>query len=325
MSSYLVKNIAQAIERSVSEFADRISVFYDIPKEDILKLWSPENSVSTSTSTSASTTSSPVSVSKRTVRKRVSKPAVVSSPTEKQKEPVEILYCPYRYTRKPRTGDICGVKARVGGTHCSKHKTYENKQAATKRLLPKPRQNTQNTQNTRNTENKPEEPEYRMRLNVKLDKWWHPETRLVFKGKGDITVIGHATDDGQLEDLTPEHIKAVQEWRFKLEEATPEDKPKEKNIPKKRNLIRKSTDKKEEDTNSNNPVDSDAENTKNAGNAEDSGSTGDISELQSVEQNIEDILHELVEDPKKGDEIPENLSLFDEQDYTDDEVEEESN
>ncbi len=307
MSSFLLKNIAQEIERSVSEFADRISEKYNIPKEDILVLWSENATTSTS-----STTAVPKTVPK-TVRKR----APISAPVEKQKEPVEALYCPYRYARKPRAGQVCGAKARAGGTHCSKHKGYENKEVVTKRLLPKPRQPTEQ-----------KETEYMMRMNSKLGRFWHPETRLVFRRKGDITVIGHATDDDQIEDLTEAHIEIVKRWGFKYENNSEEENTGNtgNTTPKKRVLSRKSPEKKAEDSDSGS-VDNDAENTENT---ENSSSTGDIdqrggsaniSELQTLEQDIEEVLHEILEDPKKG--SPENLVvLFDEEDYSDDEAEE---
>ncbi len=304
MSSFLVKNIAQEIERSVSEFADKISQKYNIPKEDILVLWS-ENATSTSTSSTTAVPTVP-----KTVRKRAPK----SAPVEKQKEPVDALFCPYRYARKPRAGQVCGAKARAGGTHCSKHKGYENKEVVTKKLLPKPRQPTEQ-----------KETEYMMRMNSKLGRFWHPETRLVFKGKGDITVIGHATDDDQIEDLTEAHIEIVKRWGFKYEnnsgeENTGNTENTENTTPKKRVLSRKSPEKKAEDSDSGS-VNNDAENTENSSSTGDSCGSADISELQTLEQDIEEVLHEIIEDPKKGSD--ENLVvLFDEKDYTDDETEE---
>jgi hypothetical protein len=301
MSSILLKNIAQEIERSVSEFADRISAKYSIPKEDILELWSENGNASTGSTTASTPTP------KRAIRKKGS--AIPRTAQTKQKEPSQVLYCPYRYMRKPRVGQVCGAKARVGGTHCSKHKAHENKEVVTKRLLPKPRQNIE-----QNIDQK--EPEYRMRLNAKLDKFWHPETRLVFKNKGDITVIGYVNDNDELENLTEDHIRLVKEWRFKLEEKK-EDNPEEEKKPIKKRIIKKRISIRDKEENAEKESEEDP-------NLDSDGSSTTIDELGTTEQDIERLLHEIIE-PEQPEQLKsENLKLFDENEYTDDEIEEES-
>ena len=102
---------------------------------------------------------------------------VESEPIKVESEPIkvesnQVFYCIYEYIKKPRKGEVCGVKIKCG-EYCSKHIKKEKKA----KLEPK-------------LEAKLEEKKITIILNKRLGKFIHSPSKLAFYSKENRVVYG---------------------------------------------------------------------------------------------------------------------------------------
>jgi hypothetical protein len=130
--------------------------------------------------------------------------------SKKSKKDEEPGLCPYVYARAPRKGEQCDVKTKDSG-FCSKHKNLTEKdESKEKNVMPKPV----------NIAEKPEaekvDKKLILRKNNDIDKFWHPESKLVFKSASEKTVIGRVHNNVIIK-LRPSDIELVKEYRFQYD------------------------------------------------------------------------------------------------------------
>jgi len=119
----------------------------------------------------------------------------------------EVKRCPYMFQKGDKKGKACNAKARTDGTFCSKHKHKEGipQKKVKGEILPKARKKVTNKRIT-------------LRMHRALKVLWHPESKLVFKGKEpeDRVVIGRIEDE-DIQSLREEDIEECKILHFKYE------------------------------------------------------------------------------------------------------------
>ena len=106
---------------------------------------------------------------------------------------------------------MCGLKCAKGSRYCSKHKKYEYKeQKIKKEIVPKPVKK-----------------QTIIRMNKKINKFWHPETRLVFKSKTNRVVIGRCNEENEIVSLSKEDMEICKSRSFAYENIPEEKKIKD--------------------------------------------------------------------------------------------------
>ncbi len=139
--------------------------------------------------------------------------------TKKTQNKEEVKRCLYVFLKGAKRGKACNAKARTDGGFCSKHKHKEGvpQKEVKGEVLPKARKTVINKKIT-------------LRLHQALKKFWHPESKLVFKGKEpkDRVVIGRVGEDGDIQTLREEDIEECKKLSFKYEIKEEENNLKEK-------------------------------------------------------------------------------------------------
>lgn len=99
--------------------------------------------------------------------------------------------CQYTFKRGYKSGSKCNKHIK-SGEFCSQHKTNNKIKSCTKRTNPK---------------------QIIIQRNKKINRFWHKETRLVFKSKDDKIVIGILKDD-KIKKLSHDDIDTCKKWSF---------------------------------------------------------------------------------------------------------------
>ena len=172
--------IVQNINNEIERYINCISQKYKISKSELLSIWN-DNEVK-----------SPVKEVKSPVKEVKSPVEEVQNPVEEELicKKVEKETCPYLFKRGKNKGMSCGCKCAKNSKYCSKHKKYEKKE-------PKKVKNIVPVEIKKQTV---------IRMNKKINKFWHPETRMVFKSKEEKLVIGKCTNDNKIVPLTKDDI-----------------------------------------------------------------------------------------------------------------------
>jgi len=89
--------------------------------------------------------------------------------------------CPYKFIKGKNAGTTCSGTPQKSCVYCSKHKKYEGVGQVTKKNLPKPK---------KVSPKKPVSPNKILVRNKEIDKFWHPESRMVFESAINRVVIG---------------------------------------------------------------------------------------------------------------------------------------
>lgn len=120
---------------------------------------------------------------------------------------VESSGCPYVFSKGDKSGTTCGVKVKIEGRlYCSKHKQCEEGGQPEKKAKASPKPAVADKKRVV------------IRMNKEIEKYWNPETKLVFKSKEEKVVIG-SFKDGEIKELTPEDIETCLKIGFKFETA----------------------------------------------------------------------------------------------------------
>jgi len=204
----LATKIEELISKNIEEYNSVICEKYNVSAEDLAALW-----VEFSGS----------SKKKAPAKKVAEKESKGDADSKKTKKKVE-GGCPYLFVKGDKEGETCGAKPKEGGEYCSRHNKFEGVGQKEKKKIPVPEK--QSVTSKSSPKAKPaavEKPKVVIRLNKSIDKYWNPETSLVFKSKDDRVVIGKCVDDS-IQALTDEDTKTCEKFGFKYEK--PEEKKK---------------------------------------------------------------------------------------------------
>ena len=112
---------------------------------------------------------------------------------------------------------LCDIKLKTNSRYCSKHKKYENKTVKVKKILPKTNKICSYVKNNSKKPKSSEDNNIILRKNKKLNKFWHSETKLVFKSDKELTVIGKYENDEFITELSDEDIEKCIKMNFKYQ------------------------------------------------------------------------------------------------------------
>ena len=201
----LFQNIEFTINEAVNEYSKIISSKWSISPEDLKNIWEQVSSnIEFSMNKPRPTTlnnDDNVSMCSSTVSK-VSK---------KTKSPEIGSQCSYIFKRGAKPGSRC-EKAKKHGDYCTIHKKHAEDCDA--------------SSVTSSVKSQPvkKSVEKVLRKNKDLDKFWHSESRMVFKSKTERVVIGRESS-GEILPLSPDDKLVCIKYGFKFaeEEKTPKD------------------------------------------------------------------------------------------------------
>jgi hypothetical protein len=203
--------IDDIISKYINDYNERISNKYKIPYEDLDNIWkkliipSPDTDTDTDTDNTQEVTTEPDSKNDN-----IECETVVTRGT-----------CCYVFSKGQNKGKSCETKLKTNNKYCSKHKKYENKVTKTKKILPKTKKISSyvNVKNTKKLNSSSEDTNIILRKNKKINKFWHSETKLVFKSDKEPIVIGKYEDDMFINDLSEEDINKCIRMNFKYEKS----------------------------------------------------------------------------------------------------------
>ena len=213
----LLTDIINTIQRSISEYAGKISEKYNIDSQELVDLWN---------NLSAEMKIEKKIEKKREIKEHKNKPEKKSQTDEKEEKNL----CKYLFSKPPRKGELCNVKVRNGGNYCSKHKQYEGKEQKKISVIPKPIKDDikiESKEENKLDENISNRKIYLIKNKI-LNKYWHTHTKFVFDSKENKIVIGRSNNN-KLCKLTPEDIELCKKYNFKYDETYDPCEKKEKN------------------------------------------------------------------------------------------------
>ena len=111
-------------------------------------------------------------------------------------------HCCYKITRGPKKGEMCD-KSKKFGDYCTQHKKYSNDDSSSVATSVKS-----------SSEPVKKSVEKVIRKNKDLDKFWHAESRMVFKSKTERIVIGRE-NKGEIITLSEEDKAVCEKYGFK--------------------------------------------------------------------------------------------------------------
>ena len=138
--------------------------------------------------------------------------------------------CPYVFIKGKNEGQTCNSKPKEGATYCSRHAKCEETGQKEKKKIPSAKTVSSKNED-KDKKKKDEKPKIVIRMNKDINKYWNPETKLVFKSKEERVVIGNYDND-TLNKLTDDDVAVCEKYGFKYEREE-KTKPKEKEIKKK--------------------------------------------------------------------------------------------
>ena len=216
----LMKSIETVISKIVREYNERICDKYGLNIEELETLWKEISG-------------SEAPKKKRGPAKKDDE-STQSSPKSKSKSKTKDVEggCPYVFIKGKNEGQLCNSKPKDGATYCSRHIKCEEEGQKEKKKIPSAK--TMSSKNEdKDKKKKEEKPKIVIRMNKDINKYWNPETKLVFKSKEERIVIGNYDND-TLNKLTDDDIAICEKFGFKYEkEETQKSKQKEKEDPKK--------------------------------------------------------------------------------------------
>jgi len=203
----LLTNIENIINNVIDKYNKKLSEKFSLDSEELQKLWKEISG-------------SEVKVVKKKKSDDASETGSVKS--SKSKKSIE-GGCPYVFAKGKNQGETCGSKPKDGGTYCGKHQKCEGVGQTEKVKSPVGKKSISESSEKKDKEPVKKKTQIVIRLNKKLDKYWNPETTLVFKSKEDRVVIGSFKDE-KYEELTADDIVTCEKYGFKYENNT-------KNLP----------------------------------------------------------------------------------------------
>jgi hypothetical protein len=203
----LLQSIQTFISKTVREYNSKLSEKYNLDIEELEMVW---NEISGTSST------------KKSLEKKETASETASVTSKKSGEGTG---CPYLFTKGKNEGSTCGSKPKDGGQYCGKHQKYEGVEQKEKKKIPLGKKSIVSPE--KNKKDTPAaKPQIVIRMNKDINKYWNPETTLVFKSKDDRVVIGSYKED-VLHSLNDDDINTCEKYGFKYEKEV-EKKPEKK-------------------------------------------------------------------------------------------------
>ena len=151
-----------------------------------------------------------------------------------QKNSDESSGCPYKFTKGKKGGEICGVKSQVS-LYCSAHKKFEGKASKEQKIIPVVRKGSNRSSSNKNV----------LIKHIGIDKYYHPETGMVFKSNEKRVVIGKISGS-KMKPLEPDDFEVCLAHGFRVEKEENEEENEEENFSvTSSKIIRKSLGLKE--------------------------------------------------------------------------------
>ena len=207
-SDMLIKNIENIISANITEYISRIADKYNIDNKELENIW---NIISQGTE---------VVVSKEKPKKEKAKKTddtgSVSGASVKSKNKSVEGGCPYVFIKGKDEGTICNSKPKDGAEYCSRHQKCEGVGQKDKKKIPVAKKTVSSKVSSPKVSPAKKPTEKVLRLNKEIDKFWNPESGLVFKSKDDRVVIGSYKNE-KFEKLTDDDIATCEKFGFKYE------------------------------------------------------------------------------------------------------------
>ena len=176
------QELENSINNQIIKFLKCISSNYNISFNDLLNIWK----------NNGKNEKNILEEEKKEEKKEEVKKEEKKEVKNNNVKDILVKYCPYVFKRGKNKGKKCGAKCAKNSMYCSKHKKYENKEPKIKKKKLPP---------------KPVVKKTIIRKNKQINKFWHPETKLVFKSKNERIVIGKCNEDNDIIKLTKEDIE----------------------------------------------------------------------------------------------------------------------
>lgn len=210
----LVKDLEKIISQNIERFIDTIvDAHADLNKGELLALWNGTEYDGEQTEVKT--------VAKKSVSE-LSRTSSAGGPG-----------CPYMYSKGVKSGSVCGVKAKNGGTYCSGHKKYEGTTPKEKKILPAPK--------TKKDIEIPDSSQKILRKHRVTGHLWNSNSGMAFKSAEEKVVIGRIVDN-KLVPLTSEDIETCKKYGFQLPQVKLETKTQNKPESKLENKTESKTD-----------------------------------------------------------------------------------
>jgi len=180
----ILTTIESVINDAVNNYISVISENYNIDAKELKNLWDNNKSDDT-----------------RSVASKTSTKSVASK--SKAKNDGNNVTCIYKYIKGKQEGQLCGKNAKSDSNYCTKHLKFETGgQKEKKSIIPK------------EEVVKVSKVEKCIRYNKDINRWWHQETKLIFKSNLDKVVVGIYRNDN-IEKLNDEDCNVCEKYGFK--------------------------------------------------------------------------------------------------------------
>jgi hypothetical protein len=200
----------KCVEAQISKLLEKISGKYNIPINELLLIWDPEKEVVEEEQVQQEVPEEEPKQEEEEEEEQVQEEEPKQEEEEEKKRKIQkakqYKRCQYVFTRGKRKGEMCGAKACKNSLYCSKHKKYETKKKKEKAVIP-------GKKKVANV----------LKRNRALNKYWHPETGMVFKSKEEKIVIGKYVN-GEMIPLVNEDIEICKKYCFKYEKPSEAEK-----------------------------------------------------------------------------------------------------
>jgi hypothetical protein len=184
----ILTTIESVINDAVNNYISVISENYNIDAKELKNLWDNNKSDDTK------------SVASKTSTKSVASKTSTKSSVAKAKNDVT---CIYKYIKGKQEGQLCGKNAKLDSNYCTKHLKFETDgQKEKKSIIPK------------EEVVKVSKVEKCIRYNKDINRWWHQETKLIFKSNLDKVVVGIYRNDN-IEKLNDDDCNVCEKYGFK--------------------------------------------------------------------------------------------------------------
>jgi len=123
--------------------------------------------------------------------------------------------CPYVFIKGKEEGKICNSKPKDGGEYCSKHSKCEGVGQKEKKKIPVTKKTVASKVSSpkRSPPKKPTEKV--LRMNKEINKFWHPQSGLLFDTVDNIVEAIGSYKDGKLHPLTSQDIANCELFGFR--------------------------------------------------------------------------------------------------------------
>ena len=211
-----LKEIANVLDASVVKYIEKVVKKLNADKDKMMKIWIKHKKKEFSCSEedeelpSLASPKKEEEPKKEKPKKETAKEVPKETSKETAKEKTKTVekkssdsLCKYIYKRGDKNGEQCTSKVK-NTDFCSKHKKSaskdETKESKEKKVTPDILGKTTSLV---------------LRYNKEIDRFWHPETELVFESKDDKTAIGKKVGN-KVKDLTDEDMELCKQKCFKF-------------------------------------------------------------------------------------------------------------